>query len=129
MGVEVRPEFRPRVPHLIYRAEGKALADYLRPIYKFSKKRGIRSITDFLDNRDHPDEDIDYDEWKAARSDWYAPAEGLQAIQVLVDAIQSDPKVARRWEDLETLLDDLQELARCLEGAASHGAQFRLDVE
>ena len=129
IGVEIRPQFRPFVPVLTYHAEGKALADRIRSIHTFSKKRGLRPITDFLDNRDVPDDDVDYDEWQAVRSDWHSPAEGLQAVRALIDAIQADPKIAKRWDDLEALLDDLQELARCLEGAAAHGARFRLEVE
>jgi hypothetical protein len=133
MSNEIRPEFHPRVRGIVYQAEGKALADCIRGIHTFSKKRGLRPITDFLDNRDMPEEDVDDDEWKAARSDWYPPTEGLQAVRALVEAIQADPKAAQRWnkEDpdaVETLVADLEELARCLEDAASHGVQFRLEI-
>ncbi len=128
MGVEIRPEFNPTVRGLFYQAEGKALADRIRSIHSFSKKHGIRPITDFLDNRDMPEDDIDEDEWQAARSDWYSPAEGLRAVRELIAAIKSDPKVAKRWGDMETLFDDLDDLARCLREATTHGVLFRLEV-
>lgn len=133
MSVEIRPEFHPHVDGLVYQAEGNALADRIRTIHTFSKKRGIRPLTDFLDNRDMPEEDVDDDQWKMARSDWYPAAEGLQAVRVLLQAIQSDPKAAQRWnkedpDGLETLVSDLEELTRCLEGAACQDAQFRLTI-
>jgi len=133
MSVEIRPEFHPPIRGLVYQAEGKALADRIQSIHTFSRKRGIRPITDFLDNRDMPDDDVDPDESEAARSDWYSPTEGLQAVRALVQAIQSDSKIAQRWnkddpDAVETLLDDLEELARCLEVAAAREAQFRLEV-
>jgi hypothetical protein len=132
MSTEIRPEFHPPVRGLVYQVEGKALADCVRRIHSFSRKQGLRPITDFLDNRDMPEEDDD-EAWKAARSDWYPPAEGLQAVRALVAAIQADPKAAQRWnkedpDGLEILLADLEELARCLEEAAAHGVQFRLEV-
>jgi hypothetical protein len=51
----------------------------------------------------------------------------------LAEAIRADPKAEQRWnkedpDGLETLLDDLDELARCLEQAAAKGAQFRLEI-
>ena len=133
MGLEIQPEFHPPVRGLVYQAEGKALADAIRSIHAFSKKRGIRPLTDFLDNRDMPEEDVDEDEWIATRSDWHSPAEGLQAVRALTEAIRADPKAAQRWnkedpDGLETLLDDLDELARCLEESASRGVQFRLGI-
>jgi len=133
MSVEIRPEFHPLVSGLVYQAEGKVLANRIRTLYSFCKKRGIRPITDFLDNRDVPEGDVDDGEWRAARSDWYSPAEGVRAVRALIEAIRSDPKAARRWnkddpDGLETLLSDLAELARCLEDAASRGVQFRLAI-
>jgi hypothetical protein len=133
MGVEVRPEFHPPVSGLVYQAEGKALAKAIRAIHTFSTKRRIRPITEFLDNRDMPEDDTDHDQWEAKRSDWHSPAEGLQAVQALVEAVQSDPRAAERWnrkdpDGLETLLDDLEELAHCLEEASSRGVRFRLEI-
>src|SRR6267378_857333 len=105
MSVEIQPQFNPPVPGLLYGAEGKALADCLRSIHSFAKKRGLRPITDFLDNRDMPEDDVDDEEWKAARSDWHPPTEGLQAVRALAEAIQADPKAAQRWnkEDPDAL--------------------------
>ena len=133
MSVEIRPVFQPKVPRLVYQAEGKALADCLLKIASFSKKNGLRPITDFLDNRDMPVDDFDEVEWEAARSDWHSTSEGLDAVRALVKAIQVNPKTAQRWnkEDpdaLETLRDDLEELARCLELASKQKVQFRLEV-
>jgi hypothetical protein len=129
MSVEIKPKFHPPVPKLFYRAEGKALADQIRQIRSFCKKHGIRPITAFLDDRVMSDDEEQAD----AGSVWHQPADGLKAVQALVNAIESDPKSADRWnkedpDGLETLLDDLGELARCLEVAATHGVQFRLIV-
>lgn len=133
MSVEIRPEFRPPLEGLTFAAEGKALADVIHRIHSYSKKQGLRPLTDFLDQRDVDDVDPDSSEWRAARGDWYPPAEGLAAVQALTRSIESDPKAANRWskedpDGLETLLDDLKELARCLEVAAARGAEFRLDL-
>ncbi|HJZ94775.1 MAG TPA: hypothetical protein VKE40_28170 [Gemmataceae bacterium] len=133
MGVEIYPEFNPPVRGLIYEAEGKAIADNVDRIEAFSKKRKIRPVTDFLDNRDMPDDVDDNEEWSATRTDWYPAAEGLHAVQSLAQAIRSDPKAAERWnmedpDGLETLLSDLDDLARCLGVAATRGAKFRLGV-
>jgi hypothetical protein len=133
MSVEIRPEFEPPGRGPVYQAEGKALADRIRAIHTFCKKRGIRPITDFLDNRDMPEDDLDEDAWKAARRDWYPAAVGLDAVRALMTANRSDAKVMERWnrddpDAVETLLDDLEQLARCLEAAAAGGVRFRLDV-
>jgi hypothetical protein len=133
VSIEIRLEFQPPIRGIVYQAEGKALASRLRSIHSLSKKRGIPPITDFLVNRGVSEEDAESDEWKAARRDWHPPADGLQAVRALREAIQSDPQIARRWtkddpDAVETLLDDLDELARCLEAAARKGVQFRLDV-
>ncbi len=133
MSVELRPEFNPPVRGLVFQAEGKALADQLRRIHSFSTKRGLAPITDFLDNRDVNEDGVVDEEEHGPRSDWHAPAAGLQAVQALTAAMQADPKASQRWnkedpDGLETLLADLEELARCLEAAAAQGAQFRLDL-
>jgi hypothetical protein len=133
MGVEIRPEFHPPVKGLVYQAEGKALADCIRSIHSFSKKRRLRPITDFLDHRDMPEDQDQWDQWKSMRADWHSPEDGLRAVRALAGAIQEDPHVAQRWnredpEGLEMLLDDIEELTRCLECAVTHGSQFRLDI-
>ncbi len=120
MGVEIRPLFEPPVRGLLYQAEGKALADALRRIHTFSAKRGLRPITEFFGE----DEDTTV---------WHPAAEGLQAVRDLAAAIREDPKAQQRWnkedpDGLETLLDDLDELARCLELAAAKEAGFRLEI-
>lgn len=121
MGVEVRPLFQPPVRGLLYQSEGKALADALRRIHTFSSKNGLRPITEFMGD-DEDEEAV-----------WYPSAEGVQAVRDLTAAIRADPKADQRWnkddpDGLETLLDDLDELARCLEQAAAKGSQFRLDI-
>lgn len=134
MSEEIRPVFKPKVSGLVYDAEGKGLADQIRRIHSYSKKNGPRPLTDFLDNRDMPEEEeFDEDEWAAGRSDWHAPAEGLAAVRALMQAVQSDPKTAQRWnkedpDGLETLMGDLEALAECLEVGAAQGVQFRLDL-
>jgi hypothetical protein len=121
MGVEIRPVFQPRISGLLYEAEGKAIADALRRIHTFSTKRGLRSITEFLADEDD------------ATAGWYSAADGLQAVRQLAEAIRADPKAEQRWnkedpDGLETLLDDLDDLVRCLEKAAAKDAKFRLEV-
>jgi hypothetical protein len=132
MSMEIRPEFQPAVPGLVYGAEGSALADRIRSIHTLSKKRGIRPLTDFLDNRDIGEDD-DPDAMAETRTDWYTPAEGLDAVRALIEVLQADPKIGQRWskEDpdaLETVLNDLEELVRCLEKAESRKAKFRLQI-
>jgi hypothetical protein len=131
MSVDVHPEFSPPVRGLVFQAEGKSIIYNERRIRTFSKKRGIRPITDYFDNREMPDDVDDVDEWSETRTDWYPADEGLKAVQSLAQAIRSDPKAAERWnkedpDGLETLLSDLDELARCLREAAKRGGKFRL---
>lgn len=121
MGVEIRPVFDPPVRGLLFQSEGKALADALRRIHTFSAKRGLRSITEFMGD---PEDET---------SDWHPAGEGVKVVRELANAIRTDPKAQQRWnkddpDGLETLLDDLEELARCLDQAAAKGAQFRLEV-
>lgn len=132
MGVEIRPIFQPPVRGLVYEAEGKVLAQQIQRLHTFCIKQGIRPITDFLP-QDDMDEDGDMPDVVPASSDWHSPADGVTAVRALRNAIAADPKAAERWnkrdpDGLETLLNDLDALASCLEAAATHGVQFRLDI-
>ena len=130
MGVELHPAFNPRNRELLYQAEGKALIDRLRVLRRMAKDRGIAPLSDFMDNREanvHAD-DFDFDEFQAQWDEWFSPADGLAAVQGLLDAIRSDPHAHKHVKDLETVQHDLEELARCLHKALEQGAQFRLEV-
>ena len=136
MGVELRPEFQPRVPGLVYQAEGKALIDDLDVLEGIASGRGIPSVSAFMDPREppedfEPDEDFDgdpetyLDQACGPWTDWFPADDGLRAVAGLLDALQDD-STSDLLSDAETVVDDLEELARCLELAGRHGARFRL---
>ncbi len=74
------------------------------------------------------DADFDFDEWQAHWTEWFSPAEGLQTVRGLLDAVRAVPPTGKRLKDAETVVHDLEELARCLEVAEEKGARFRLEV-
>jgi hypothetical protein len=95
-----------------------------------AKERGVRPLSDFMDNReaDMEADDFDFDEFQAQWDEWFSPADGLAAVQGLLDAISADPQAQKHVKDLETVQHDLAELAGCLHKAMEQGARFRLEV-
>ena len=55
------------------------------------------------------------------------PSDGLAAVRGLLDALQ-DEATRDGLSDAETVVSDLEELARCLEAAAGRRPEFRLDA-
>src|SRR5262245_24498583 len=126
MGVELHPAFHPRVPGLLFQAEGKALIDRLKALSRLARQRGVAPLTSFMDNRAVPDDDaFDFSSWQAQWEEWLSP---VRTVQELLDAVRSPAPTGKRVKDVETVLHDLEELARCLRDAAKHGARFRLEV-
>lgn len=136
MGVELRPAFQPVLSGVVYQAEGKALIDDLEALEELASELGITPLSAFMDHREPPDdfepgEDFDgdpetyVDQACGPWTDWFLAADGLAAVRGLLDAVQTD--VGRdRLSDAETVVHDLEELARCLEVAVSRKAKFRL---
>ena len=58
---------------------------------------------------------------------WFAAKDGLRAVRGLLDAL-GDGSIQADLSDAETVLNDLEELARCLGVAAKRKAMFRLIV-
>jgi hypothetical protein len=138
MGVELRPVFQPAVPRLVYQAEGKALVDDLEMLEAIAAANGTTPLSAFMDPRQppddfEPDEDFDgdpetyVDQACGPWTDWFPAGEGLAAVRGLLDALQDGP-TRDGLSDPETVVNDLEELARCLEAAAGRQAKFRLDA-
>jgi hypothetical protein len=136
MGVELWPVFQPVIPGLVYHAEGKAVIDDLEALEAIALEHGITALTVFMDPRQppedfEPDEDFDGDPetyldlacgpW----TDWFSAADGLRAVVGLLAAVR-DGSAQDLLSDAETVVHDLEELARCLEVAARREARFRL---
>lgn len=136
MGVELWPEFRPTLSGLVYRAEGKAVIDDLEALEELAAERGLTPLRTFMDPRQPPDDfepDADFDgdpetyvdQACGPRTDWHPAGDGLTAVRALLDALR-DEEASAALSDAETVLHDLEELARCLQVAAGRKAQFRL---
>lgn len=138
MGVELHPVFQPPVRGLIYRAEGKALIDDLDALERLAAARRQTPLSAFMDPREppedfEPDEDFDGDpdtfveEACGPWTDWFPASEGLAAVRTLLAAL-ADEEARETLSDPETVLNDLEELARCLEAAANRKSKFRLEA-
>ena len=136
MGVEMRPVFQPALPGLVYQAEGKAVVDDLEALEGIASEYGVTPLSAFMDTRQppedfEPDEDFDgdpetyLDQACGPWSDWFPARDGLRAARGLLAALQ-DGSTRDSLSDAETVVQDLQELARCLEVAVSRNAKFRL---
>ena len=66
-----------------------------------------------------PEGDVDDD------SGWFASRDGLRAVRSLLGAL-GDGSTQGGLSDAEAVLNDLEELARCLGVAAKRKARFRL---
>ena len=138
MGVELHPVFQPAVRGLYYGAEGKALIDDLEALEEVASSHKITSLTAFMDPREppedfEPDEDFDgdpetyVDQACGPWTDWFPAQDGLHAVRGLLQALQDGPTL-ERLSDAETVVHDLEAMARCLEAAVKHDARFRLAV-
>lgn len=136
MGVELWPVFKPAIPKLVYQAEGKALIDDLEVLEEIAAEHEIPPLSAFMDPRQppedfEPDEDFDgdpetyVDQACGPWTDWFAASDGLRTVRGLLDALQ-DESTCDRLSDAETVVPDLEELARCLEVAVGRNARFRL---
>jgi len=138
MGVELQPVFQPSLRGLLYQAEGKALIDDLEELEALAAERGITPLSAFMDPREppedfEPDEDFDgdpetyVDQAYGPWTDWFPAQEGLAAVHALLHALQGS-SAQDRLSDAETVMHDLEELARCLAQAVRRKARFRLAV-
>jgi hypothetical protein len=138
MGVERHPQFQPPIRGLIFQAEGKALIDDLERLEEIAAEYGLTPLSAFMDPREapedfEPDEDFDgdpetyLDQACGPWTDWFAAQDGLTAVRGLLKAVQCR-SVQDSLSDAETVVFDLEELARCLERAVRRKARFRLAV-
>jgi hypothetical protein len=138
MGVELRPVFQPTVPGPVYWAEGKALVDDLETLEEIAAEHGLTPFSPFMDLRQPPDNlesDEDFDDDPEPHvdlacdpwTDWFPVRDGLRTVRGLFDILQDD-STRDRLSDTETVVNDLEELARCLEVAVRRKAQFSLAV-
>ncbi|HVV99440.1 MAG TPA: hypothetical protein VHB77_03805 [Planctomycetaceae bacterium] len=131
MALGIYPAFNPHLK-LGYDAEGQALLDEHEVLCEIAAERGITPITDFSDNRSAPDDwDGDPEELEdmlGRWDEWFPAAEGLQCVEALLRLLETDAATARRLENPEMVVDELQCLARSLRQAHAAGVEFRLEV-
>jgi hypothetical protein len=60
--------------------------------------------------------------------EWFEPNAGIAAFQALANLIRSKPKVARKLENAEGVVYELEELVRVLGIAKQKRAGFRLEM-
>ena len=138
MGVELLPVFQPALSGVVYMAEGKAVVDDLEALEEIAVEHGITPLSAFMDPRQPPEDfepgaDFDGDPetyvdlacgpW----TDWFPSRAGLRTVRGLLDALQEDATL-EGLSDPEAVVQDLEELARCLEAAVSRKAKFRFAV-
>ena len=131
MAFGIYPTFNPNFEHG-YDAEGHDLLDEYEVLNEIAAERGITPITDFGDNRPVPDDwDGDPEELEEIRGpweEWFPAAEGVQCVEALLEALETDAATSQRLEHPDRVINELHCLARSLREAHAVGARFRLEV-
>jgi hypothetical protein len=124
MGVELRPVFQPTLADVAYRSEGKALVDDLETLEDIAAEHGITPLSAFMESSG---EDFEAGDDLDGDRTWFSAEDGMCAVRSLLEALENR-STQDLLSDAETILNDLEELARCLEAAVSRKAKFRLAV-
>lgn len=108
---------------------GKALGHSLARLDALAERTGVTKFGTFIDARSVLNEVIA--KAKVAPEHlppprWYAPAEGLNALHALRQAIGSHPETLDGTADT---LQEIQAMESILQAAQRHGARFHLLVE
>ena len=132
MSLGVYPVFNPKVTGTKFKSLGEVLADNCRALDRIARSAKLTPFTAFADNRPIPDDfDGDPDELAEVMgewTEWFDPASGRVAMLAIMERIKSSPSAAKRLDDPEGVIAELEEMARVLDVAARKGAQFRLEM-
>ena len=132
MSLGIYPVFQPTLAGSRFEALGEVLAANYEILDEIAMSANLTPFTAFADNRAVPDDfggDPDelaeiMGEW----DEWFNPADGAVAMQALADHLSTNPEAAAQCEQLNQVIEELQELTRVLELAASQVIQFRLEM-
>lgn len=132
MGIGLVPVFKPCLRAVQYDCEGVSLLHEYETLDRLALAKGLTPLSGFGDNRSVP-EGFDggpdeLDELLGPWDEWFPASEGLRTVEGLVETIKSNPKAIRKLKEPEYVLEELEELARCLRIAEKKKAQFRLEV-
>ena len=132
MSLGIYPVFQPKLTGTGFDASGELLAANFKALDEIARSAGIAPFTAFADNRPIPDDfDCDPDELAEVMgewTEWFDPSDGQAAIHALADHIKASPNAARRLEEPDALMEELEEMVRVLGVAASAGVRFRLEM-
>lgn len=133
MGIGVCPVFHPQVAGADFGADGKIVLHEMEVLDELAAEVGVLFLSAFADNRSIPDDfDGDPDELEDLMgpwNEWFDVDEGIETTVALIDAISGGHEVIDEFEfPPESVVEELQELLRCLRLAKTAGARFRLEV-
>jgi hypothetical protein len=130
MGLGLFPSFKPPLPSVQFDVDGKTLLSELEQLDALATELGVSPLSSFADNREvphdfsgHPDE---LDDLLGPWDTWYPPSSAIAPLAQLISSIESSPTVASRFQDPAYLVEELQELLRCLFEAERAKVEFRL---
>jgi hypothetical protein len=132
MSLGIYPVFEPKLTATKFDSLGEVLAENFETLDSIAQSANLTELTAFADNRPIPD-DFDGDPDELAElmgewTDWFDPAHGRAAIRALADHINASPKAAKRLDEQDAVVAELEEMVRVLEVAASEGVRFRLEM-
>jgi hypothetical protein len=120
MSMGLWPVFDPAVDEVEPEMDGVALLEGLEILDALAEHLGVTPPSAFCDMREVPDDfdgDADeLDELVGPWEDWFIIEDGLATFESLAEALQ-DPPDDTGIDDLETIVAELAEVARCLEAA------------
>ena len=132
MSMGIYPVFNPKLTGAKYGALGEALAANFRALDQIARAAKLTPFTAFADNRPVPEDfDGDPDELADAMgewTEWFDPAAGRAAVLALAERIRTSRGAAKRLEDPDGVVAELEEMARVLGVAAAEGVRFRLEM-
>jgi hypothetical protein len=114
MSMGIYPVFEPNLTGDKFDALGEALAANFEALDKIAVAAKLTPFTVFSDSREIP-EDFDGDPDELAElmgecTEWFDPGEGRAAIQSLIDHIKSNPKAAKRLDEPQGVVQELEDL-------------------
>jgi hypothetical protein len=132
MSLAIYPVFEPTNPAIESTRLGEVLAREFQTLDKIAQANGLTPLTAFGDDRQIPEDfEGDPDELRELMGpfeEWFSPAESKGAFQALADLIQNRPSAARKLEEPEAVVAELEELVRVLTIAQKYGARFHLEM-
>jgi len=132
MSLGIYPVFESKLTGTKFDALGEVLAANFEVLDKIARSAKLTPFTAFADNRPIPDGfDGDPDELAEVMgewTEWFDSSQGRAAMLALADHIKASPKAAKRLDEAGGVVEELEEMARALEAAATQGVRFRLQM-